>query len=80
MEYVLPMDPELMERTQRQVSDTERPEKKAAENPTGKRVSHPVFGDGTVIGVPRDREGIIVQFDTIVTPRTFAPGAKLCYV
>ena len=80
MEYVLPMDPELMERTQRQVSQSELPEKKEEADPTGRRVSHPVFGEGTVIGVPRDREGIIVQFDTIVTPRTFAPGAKLCYV
>ena len=25
-------------------------------------------------------EGVIVQFDSIVTPRTLAPGAKLCYV
>ena len=80
MEYVTPIDPELMERTQRQIATSEVPEKQAAENPAGKRVSHPIFGQGTVIGVPRDREGVIVQFDTIVTPRTFAPGAKLCYV
>ena len=80
VDYVTPMDPDLMERTQRQIATSELPEKQAAENPTGKRVSHPIFGEGTVIGVPRDREGVIVQFDTIVTPRTFAPGAKLCYV
>ena len=80
VEYVTPIDPELMERTQRQIATSEVPEKQAAENPAGKRVSHPIFGQGTVIGVPRDREGVIVQFDTIVTPRTFAPGAKLCYV
>ena len=43
----------------------------------GMRVLHPIFGEGTVIGVPREGEGIIVQFDSMVTPRTFGPGAKL---
>ena len=69
-----------MERTQRQIVQSELPDRREAENLTGKRVSHPVFGEGVVIGVPRDREGVIVQFDNMVTPRTFAPGTKLCYV
>ena len=82
VEYVYPMEPELEERTRAQISGTELPDgmPERRENPTGKRVSHPVFGEGTVIGVPREHSGIIVQFDTIVTPRTFAPGAKLVYL
>ena len=80
VEYVIPMDPELLERTQRQIVQSELPEQREAENPTGRRVSHPIFGEGVVIGIPRDREGVIVQFDKMVTPRTFAPGAKLCYI
>ena len=46
----------------------------------GKRVLHPIFGEGSVIGTPRDQEGVIVQFDTVVTPRTFGPGAKITYL
>ena len=82
VEYVLPMDPELAEQTMNQMGKTEFSEGVCSrtENPTGKRVKHPVFGEGVVIGIPRDREGIIIQFDTMVTPRTLAPGAKLCYI
>ena len=80
VEYVIPLDPELAERTQQRITDSELPNKRADDDPTGKRISHPIFGDGTVIGVPNDREGVIVQFDAIVTPRTFSPDAKLCYI
>jgi len=43
-------------------------------------VKHPVVGEGTVIGIPRGQEGVIVQFDSMVTPRTFGPSAKLTYL
>ena len=46
----------------------------------GKRVLHPVFGEGSVIGIPRGQEGVIVQFDAMATPRTFGPGAKIAYL
>ena len=43
----------------------------------GKRIRHPVFGDGSIIGVPKDQQGYIVQFDSMVTPRTFGAAVKL---
>jgi hypothetical protein len=43
-------------------------------------VLHPVFGEGTVIGKPRDQEGYIVQFDAMVTPRTFGASVKLVFL
>ena len=79
VEYVLPLDPELEERTLEQVSRTEESglPHRAEHALIGKRVAHPVFGEGSVIGIPRDQEGVIVQFDSMATPRTFGPGAKL---
>ncbi len=78
VEYAVPLDPDLEERAREQIRKTEdmdaTPRTQAV---TGKRVLHPVFGEGTVIGVPRGQEGVIVQFDSIHTPRTFGPGAKL---
>jgi DNA helicase-2/ATP-dependent DNA helicase PcrA len=46
----------------------------------GKRVRHSVFGSGTIIGVPKDRDGYIIQFDTVPTPRTLGISAKLDFI
>ena len=82
VEYSSPLDPELEERTMEQVrrtGDTDtRPEQPA--ETVGKRVLHPIFGEGSVIGIPREQEGVIVQFDAISTPRTFGPGVKLAFL
>jgi len=82
VEYAVPLDPALEEEALEKISKTEdftpRPEQPSAL--VGKRVRHPVFGEGSVIGVPRGQEGVIVQFDSIVTPRTFGPGAKIEYL
>ena len=82
VEYAVPLDPELEERTLEQVrrtGDTDtRPEQPI--ELVGKRVLHPVFGEGSVIGIPRGQEGVIVQFDAMATPRTFGPGAKIAYL
>lgn len=81
VQYVEPLDPELEERAMEQIRQTENTEKPIPKQSelVGKRVHHNVFGAGTVIGVPRDQEGMIVQFDTIVTPRTFGTGAKITF-
>ena len=82
LEYVVPLDPGLEEDALAQIRRTEdldpRPEQPNAM--VGKRVLHMVFGEGTVIGIPRDQEGYIVQFDSMVTPRTFGPTAKLVFL
>ena len=79
LEYVVPLDPSLEEDALAQIRLTEdftpRPEQPSAL--VGKRVRHMVFGEGTVIGIPRGQEGYIVQFDSIVTPRTFGASVKL---
>ena len=83
VQYVVPLDPQLEERALEEIRRTEEPDSAGAplkSDLVGKRVRHPVFGDGTVIGIPRDQEGVIVQFDTIITPRTFGSGAKITYV
>ena len=82
VDYVMPLDPDLEEKTLRSIQETED---WASDTPkqsdlVGKRVTHQVFGAGTVIGIPRDGQGIIVQFDTIVTPRTFADAGKVQFL
>lgn len=82
VDYVMPLDPDLEEKTLRTIQETED---WASDTPkqsdlVGKRVTHQVFGPGTVIGIPRDGQGIIVQFDTIVTPRTFADAGKVQFL
>ena len=82
VDYVMPLDPDLEEKTLRSIQETED---WASDTPkqsdlVGKRITHQVFGPGTVIGIPRDGQGIIVQFDTIVTPRTFADAGKVQFL
>ena len=79
LDYVLPLDPDLIEDAKdhiRKTESMEAPPKKQSEA-VGKRVRHPVFGDGKIIGVPREQEGYIIQFDSMVTPRTFGITVKL---
>lgn len=82
VQYVEPLDPDLEEHTMEQIRQSEdlSPQLPRQSDLVGKRVRHSVFGDGTVIGTPRDQEGLIVQFDTIVTPRTFGAGAKISFL
>ena len=82
VDYAVPLDPDLEERALAEIRRTEDPSDRPAQTSdlVGKRVLHPVFGEGKVIGIPRDQEGVIVQFETVVTPRTFGPSAKLTYI
>ncbi len=82
VEYAVPLDPELEERALEQIRRTEDTGPRPPQNSglVGNRVLHPVFGEGAVIGLPRNQEGVIVQFESMVTPRTFGPGAKLVYL
>ena len=82
LDYVVPLDPDLVEEALERISRTEdlgpAPVRKDAS--VSKRVQHPVFGAGTVIGTPRAGEGYIIQFDNMVTPRTFGPTVKLVFL
>lgn len=82
VDYAVPLDPELEERALAEIRRTEDVSQRPAQTSelVGKRVLHPVFGEGKVIGIPRDQEGVIVQFETVVTPRTFGPTARLTYI
>ena len=79
MDYVVPLDPELVDRAQNLISGTENlPPRVPREDPQiGKTVDHPVFGPGKIIGVPRDQSGYIIQFDRIPTPRTLSKNICL---
>jgi len=82
VEYAVPLDPDLEERALEEIRKTEDtvPRPEAPCEMVGRRVKHPVFGEGSIIGRPRGQEGVIVQFDSMVTPRTFGPNAKLVYL
>ena len=81
VDYAVPLEPGLEEKTMEQIRQTEDlgPQQSVPSDLIGRRVSHPVFGAGNVIGVPRDGQGLIVQFDTIVTPRTFSDASKISF-
>lgn len=80
LDYVVPLDPELEEKA-RAAAGQNRPVSGGAEVVrTGGRVRHAVFGEGTLIGFSSNQEGMIVQFDSMVTPRTLAPGVRLEYL
>ena len=79
LDYVVPLDPDLMEDALdhiRKTEDLEHAPVRQKES-VGKRVRHPIFGEGTIIGTPRGSEGYIIQFDHMVTPRTFGATVKL---
>ncbi len=82
LEYAVPLDPDLIEEAMDRIRKTEdmgiRPEQ--PNGSVGKRVRHPVFGDGAIIGIPRGQEGYIIQFDNMVTPRTFGASVKLEFI
>jgi DNA helicase-2/ATP-dependent DNA helicase PcrA len=82
VDYAVPLDPDLVENAMQKIGETEalEPRKEAPAEFIGKRVLHPVFGEGTVIGKPKDQEGYIIQFDTMVTPRTFGANAKIVFL
>ena len=82
VDYVAELDPEILDAAQREIEKTESfPERKPkVDEAVGKRVTHPVFGAGTVIGKPKDRAGFIVQFDDVPTPRTLADNGKLIFM
>ncbi len=82
VEYVVPLDPALEEDAKALIRKTEDLEERTPKTPevVGKRVLHAVFGEGTVIGLPRGQEGYIVQFDKMVTPRTLTPGGKYQFI
>jgi hypothetical protein len=73
VEYQEPLDPSLLEEARRIISKTEaaEPGKRDPFAPNA-RVSHPIFGPGTVLAPGEG--GLIIQFDRMVTPRTIAPG------
>lgn len=79
VDYAVPLDPEIEERTLDQIRRTESGDIRPASvnEKVGKRVVHPVFGEGIVIGIPRGQDGVIVQFSAMETPRTFGPAVKL---
>ena len=82
LDYVVELDPAVIDEAKYQIEKTEKWEPRAEKKPdcVGKRVRHCIFGEGTVIGVPRDREGYFIQFDAIPTPRTLAMNGKLEFI
>jgi len=82
LDYVAELDPEIVDAAKREIEKTESfPERRPKmDEALGKRVMHPIFGAGTVIGKPKDREGFIVQFDDVPTPRTLGDNGKLVFM
>lgn len=82
VDYAVPLDPELEERAYEQIRKTENVDEhpQKSSDVVGKRVVHPVFGEGSIIGIPRGQEGYIIQFDAMVTPRTLGLSAKITMI
>lgn len=82
LDFAVPLDPDLKERALEEIRKTEDFEERpqTVNVSVGKRIMHPVFGAGTIIGTPRDQQGFIIQFDSIVTPRTLGINVKLTYL
>ena len=82
LDYVVPLDPALKEDAVDHIRKTEDngPAPERPGESVGKRVLHPVFGEGSIIGISRDQESFIVQFDGMVTPRIFGAAAKLVFL
>jgi len=71
VDYVVPLEPELMEEARRRIAKTEEPLPLTQTGwKSGTRVVHRILGEGTVLAPGEG--GIIVQFDRFVTPRTIA--------
>ena len=82
LDYAVPLDPDLIEDAMDHIRKTEsldEPPKRQDES-VGKRVKHPVFGEGIIIGTPRGQDGYIIQFDSMVTPRTFCSTVRLHFL
>lgn len=79
IDYAVPLDPQLKEESLRKIRQTEDPNRAmpGSSDLVGARVRHEVFGEGVVIGLSRDGQGRIVQFDGMVTPRTLGVAARL---
>ncbi|MBQ5711193.1 MAG: UvrD-helicase domain-containing protein [Oscillospiraceae bacterium] len=79
IDYVVPLDPGSKEESLAQIRKTEDPDRAmpGSRDLVGARVRHPVFGEGSVIGITRDGQGKVVQFDRMVTPRTLGASAVL---
>ena len=72
IDYVNPLTKEELEEIKRragQIESAGTPEKMGNYS-SGDRVIHAVFGPGTVLAYNREGSGVIVQFDSVVTPRT----------
>ena len=82
LEYVVELDPALKEDALHHIRRTEDtgPAPERPNESVGKRVLHPIFGEGSIIGIPRGQEGYIIQFDGMVTPRTFGAAVKLVFL
>lgn len=82
LDYVAPLDPEIIEKTMEKIDKSESTDR-SSNRPSelvGRKVKHAIFGDGVIIGAPRDMIGVIVQFERFDTPRTFSETARLEFV
>ncbi len=73
LEYVVKLDPEVMEGARQVISRTEpmegyRPRTEGFQ--PGMRVTHPIFGPGSVLLAEQGGAVYLVQFDKMVTPRS----------
>ena len=88
--FVLDIDPALLEATQKlpdslmeearnaiRFSEQRLPEKEPETFSVGRRVKHPIMGEGTVIGIDTEKGAHVVQFDGMTTPRAISFKARL---
>ena len=80
VDFVTPLEDSLVKdaRAYMRMQDRKLDDAQAAPRFTiGARVAHPVFGEGTVIGIDDDRSAYVIQFDGMDTPRSLSFKAAL---
>ncbi|GHV37710.1 DNA helicase [Synergistales bacterium] len=78
LDYVVALDPALIDAARRvRASDTKRGESRLPAFASGDRVTHPAFGDGTVIEVNSAELSYVIRFDGLKTDRSVRFGGKL---
>ncbi len=80
MDFVTPLEDSLVKdaRAYARAQDRKLDQAEASPRfPLGARVTHPVFGAGTITGIDNDRAAYEIQFDGMETPRSLSFKAAL---
>ncbi len=80
IEFQPPLDEQMLQDARAYVGYAEKRLHQQTAKPAfaiGNRMSHRIFGDGTILAIDEEKSAYIIQFDEMDTPRSIAFRAKL---